>query len=200
MLDVRIRFRANRLGRGASKIWEVAAKNCDVFGRYGLPLSARLGALAVALRQLEQQTKGSRVAARRLACRAQQDRLQPGGASRAAVFGYRNLLSDDLANNVGERFNTQGASTRIAALPGLKPASRRTSAEKSSEWECPRRIVPLQWRQKERPWRGFRLFRSRVQTAVLGAKTDVPTWIPKFQHLNALFNWLDPDKRHQLTI
>jgi hypothetical protein len=77
---------------------------------------------------------------------------------------------------------------------------RRTCEEKSSEWECPRRIVPLQWRRKERSWRGFRLFRSRVQTAVLGAKTDVPTWIPKFQHLNALFNWLDPDKRHQLTI
>jgi hypothetical protein len=23
------------------------------------------------------------------------------------------------------------------------------------------------------------------------------TWIPKFQHLNALFNWLDPDRRQR---
>ena len=29
---------------------------------------------------------------------------------------------------------------------------------------------PLQWRRKERSWRGFRLFRSRGQTAIRGAK------------------------------
>jgi hypothetical protein len=58
MLSVRIRFRAYRFGCGPREIREVAAKDFDVFGRYRLPLSAGLGALAVALRQLKQQPKG----------------------------------------------------------------------------------------------------------------------------------------------
>jgi hypothetical protein len=110
------------------EIWEVAAKDFDVFGRYRLPLSASLVALAVTLRQLKQQTKGSGVATRRFACSSQQDRLQPRYASRAAVFGHRNLLSDDLANNVGARLNPQRTSTRIAALPWLEPAVFRGAA------------------------------------------------------------------------
>jgi hypothetical protein len=75
MLGLLARFRAYRLGGEAREVWEVAAKDCDVVGRYCLPLSTGLRALAVTLRQLKQQTKGSGVATRRLACSAQQDRL-----------------------------------------------------------------------------------------------------------------------------
>ena len=52
MLSLRIPVRVYRLGCGAREIGKVAAKDCDVFGRYRFPLSAGLGALAVPLRQL----------------------------------------------------------------------------------------------------------------------------------------------------
>jgi len=120
--DVRIRFKAERLGWDAREIRKVAAKDCKIFGRCRFPLNAGLGALAVTLRELQQQAERGRVAAGRLARGAQQDRFQPGNASRTTVFSYRNLLPNDFADNVRERLDPNGASTEIAALPWLKPA------------------------------------------------------------------------------
>ena len=84
------------------------------------------------------------------------------------------------------------------APPHLRPSRDEKSARKG---EISTRAASFHWMaSKGTIVAGSRLFRSRGRTAILGARQRSRTWIPKFQRLNALFNWLDPDKRHQLTI
>src|SRR6185437_4112907 len=125
-VPIRVRVHCGR--RRGVQIRQVAAQDRDVLDCYRFPFCAGLGALSVALSQLQQQAQRAAVAAGRLAGGPQQDRFQPRYASRAPVFGNGHLLPDDLANDVGERFDARRPSAGITALAGSKSAMLRGPA------------------------------------------------------------------------